>query len=438
MKAFRRKIPLSLTLAVVALVLCTPRTSADRVGYSKENLAEYFRSEVAKTQVPSAALVVTDVKDNQLHVITGSYPSVDCPQIIGSTTKSFTALAIMQLVEHGDVVLDTPAVDYLPAKTALEDVTVRELLNQTSGLGTNETLTNFTVGKNRGSFEYANVNYSLLGEIIGQVSGLGYVDYVQKHILDPLGMTRTYFDLEAAKAGGLALGHRNWFGFNLAQEMPYPGHSGAESLAAGYLISSPADLAKYARMYLQDGAGIISKDSINQMWQGRPDYGFGWFVSESKIHHAGMVENYLSSIVIVPERGLAAVMAVPAEDYLVASRMFEQIEAGIVAQFHGKSPATMESSYWIKHLAINSIYLTMVVVSVAPLLRWRRKHLAVDAAVHLGLPAVIFMVPSLAGSTWHMLRLFVPDAFWVGAFSITALLAGGVVKLVRKFIRSRA
>lgn len=434
MRAFRRAFPISLGLTALALVLCAPRASADRVGYSKELLEEYFRKEVAKTHVPGAALIITNAEHTQLSLVTGNYPSVDSPQIIGSTTKSFTALAIMQLVEKGVVALDTPAVEYIPRRLRLADVTVRELLNHTSGFGTNQRLKNFKVGQHRGSFEYANVNYSLLGEIIEQVSGESYADYLQKNILDPLGMTHTYFDLATAKADGLVPGYRNWFGFNIAQEMPYPGHFGPESLAAGYLITSPNDLATYARMYLDGGAGIISQQSIEQMWQGAPDYGFGWFVGERKIHHAGMVENYVSSIAMVPERGLAAVILVPAQDYFVASPMFEHIEDGVVAQLNGQSPPPAQSSYWLRHLGINIVYLGVLGLAAIPLIRtrrWREKPypLAVDLAIHLGLPAVMCLLPLAAGSTWRMVRLFVPDAFWVTTVSVVGLLAGGVWKL---------
>lgn len=90
----------------------------------------------------------------------------------------------------------------------------------------------------------------------------------KKNIFDPLGMTHTYCDLATAKVDGLVAGRRNWFGFNITQEMPYPGLFGSESLAAGYLITSPNDLAHYVRMYLDGGAGIISQQSIEQMWQG--------------------------------------------------------------------------------------------------------------------------------------------------------------------------
>ncbi len=440
MRAFRRAFPISL---VLALVLGAPRASAEQGGYSKELMEEYFREEAAKTHVPGAALVITNAEHTQLSLVTGVYPSADSPQIIGSTTKSFTALAIMQLVEKGVVALDTPAVAYLPERPRLADVTVRELLNHTSGFGTNQRLKNCKVGRQRGSFEYANVNYSLLGEIIEQVSGDSYADYLQKHILDPLGMTHTYGDLAAAQADGLVPGNRNWFGFNFAQDMPYPGLFGSETLAAGYLITSPNDLATYVRMYLQGGAAIISQQSIEQMWQGAPNYGFGWFVGEQKIHHAGMVENYVSSIAMVPERGLAAVMVVPAQDYLVASPMFEHIEDGVVAQLHGRSPAPLQSSYLLRHMGINAVYISLLGIAAIPLIRirrWRAKPypLAVDLAIHLGMPVVLCVLPLAAGSTWRMVRLFVPDAFWVTTLSAVGLLAGGVWKLQDMVKRRRA
>lgn len=99
MRAFRRTLPVSLVLAILTLVLGAPRTSAGQAGYSKELMEEYFRAEVAKTHVPGAALLITNADHTQLSLVTGVYPSADSPQIIGSTTKSFTALAIMQLVE---------------------------------------------------------------------------------------------------------------------------------------------------------------------------------------------------------------------------------------------------------------------------------------------------------------------------------------------------
>lgn len=127
-------------------------------------------------------------------------------------------------------------------------------------------------------------------------------------------------------------------------------------------------------------------------------------------------------------------MVVPAQDYFVASPMFERIEDGVVAQLNGQAPLPAQSSYWLRHLGINVVYLSVLGLAAIPLIRrrrWREKPypLAVDIAIHLGVPVVICLLPLAAGSTWRMVRLFVPDAFWITTISAAGLLAGGVWKL---------
>lgn len=180
--------------------------------------------------------------------------------------------------------------------------------------------------------------------------------------------------------------------------------------------------------------GSLANKALSKCGRGAPSYGFGWFVGEQKIHHAGLVENYVSSIAMVPERGLAAVTLVPAQDYLVASPMFEHIEDGVVAHLNGQPAAPLRSSYWLRHLGINAVYASVLGSAVIPLIRlrrWRQKPypLVVDVLMHLGLPVAICLMPLAAGSTWQMIRLFVPDAFWVATVSAAGLLTGGVLKL---------
>src|SRR5262249_42161646 len=153
------------------------------------------------------------------------------PFNIGSVTKSFTAMAVMQLVEKRQIVLDTPVQQYLPwfrladgAASSL--VTVRELLNQTSGIGTwprddiracKPTTTPEdevrSLAKVRPTalpgrtYQYSNANYVTLGVLVEAVSGQPYADYVQQHILAPLDMTDTFLSGEQALQHGVAVGH---------------------------------------------------------------------------------------------------------------------------------------------------------------------------------------------------------------------------------------
>src|SRR5215472_10333645 len=183
------------------------------------------------------------------------------PFILGSTSKSFTALAIMQLVEAGKVELDAPVQRYLPwfrvADTkASARITVRQLLNQTSGipanseneqkegfLGTgNETLEQYVRGLKTlaldrpvgASFEYANTNYSVLGLIVQVVSGQSYESYIQQHIFAPLQMSHSFASERSAQRDGLAQGYQLRFGFPVPTAQPYL----RDMLPAGYLIST--------------------------------------------------------------------------------------------------------------------------------------------------------------------------------------------------------
>jgi CubicO group peptidase (beta-lactamase class C family) len=189
------------------------------------------------------------------------------PFIIGSLSKSFTALAIMQLVQAGKVVLDAPVQRYLPwfrvaDETASTQITVRHLLNQTSGLST-KTGRSFQgngdvssgalekavrklrsaeltapVGK---TYQYSTVNYAALGLIVQTVAGRSYESYIQTEILDPLRMSDSYTSEAAAKQHGLATGHHYWFGRPRAADLPY----NRGLILAGYLISSAEDMSHY-------------------------------------------------------------------------------------------------------------------------------------------------------------------------------------------------
>ncbi|MCU0482572.1 MAG: beta-lactamase family protein, partial [Anaerolineae bacterium] len=135
----------------------------------------------------------------------------------GSSTKIVTAIAVMQLWEQGLVQLDAPISDYLPYFPAKFPITVRHLLTHTSGLPASPNVVGYVSlndGEQLDSADvareyvagltelihepgadnyYVNYNFLLLGEIVHEISGMPYVDYVRQHILTPLRMTRTDF-----------------------------------------------------------------------------------------------------------------------------------------------------------------------------------------------------------------------------------------------------
>ncbi|NHJ84041.1 MAG: beta-lactamase family protein [Asgard group archaeon] len=154
--------------------------------------------------------------------------SLDTLYGIGSCTKSFTCLALLQLTEQGKLKLTDPISKYLPFKIGFEDspITIHHFMSHSSGipnLGVASVIISRYVGKNEtyipmSSFEdiinhvngaqneiaskpgekyfYNNSAYLLLGEIIAKVSGMSYEEYIKENILKPLGMTRSTFSRE--------------------------------------------------------------------------------------------------------------------------------------------------------------------------------------------------------------------------------------------------
>jgi len=275
---------LTLALALFADRRVRRRSDPDSISESDpfEEIDAYVERQIDRLKIPGAALAIVE-GDEIAHLRGfgqarpgGDAPTPRTPFIIGSLTKSFTALAVMQLVEDGKVELDAPVQRYLPwfrvaDPRAFAQITVRHLLNQTSGLpqlsglrplvdfddspGASErqarALSTLVLSRPVGSaWEYSNMNYNLLGLIVEVASGESYEAYVQEHIFAPLQMTHSYTSQAEARENGMAVGHRYWFAIPFAEPnllMP------RGSLAGGELISSSEDMARYLIAHLNEG-----------------------------------------------------------------------------------------------------------------------------------------------------------------------------------------
>jgi CubicO group peptidase (beta-lactamase class C family) len=172
---------------------------------------------------------------------------------LGSVTKSFTALAALRLAEESSLDLDTPVAHYLPWFAVADPeasgrITVRHLLNQTSGLSEGgdpnanaptpsleaqvRLMRDARLTRPVGTaFQYYNQNYRLLGLLIETVSQMSYADFLTSRVLAPLNMGQTVAD--PTQAENLSPGYSRLFGFPLQRPQPLnPG-----GLASGYLIS---------------------------------------------------------------------------------------------------------------------------------------------------------------------------------------------------------
>lgn len=456
-----KKIP-ALLLSMLLLLSCVGPLSAHAAEIpAHDSLDAYIEEEFQKTHIPGMSVQIVSADEVLFAETYGDCESLDSAFILGSISKSFTAAAIMQLAEQGRLDLDAPMADYLPEVKQSCRTTVRQLLNQTSGIKTYDTLETYDSSDTPAPYQYANVNYNLLGKIVEQVSELDYGSYVEQNIFAPLGMEHSYTSLEEARTGGLTAGYRNYFGLMIKQGMPYPSGNieGWLTLPSAYLISSANDMGKYLQAYLKDGAGFLGAASVNTMFydsvEAAPDYqyGMGWGLDnrgdEPILWHGGNVENYTTAMFLLPERGLAAIVLTNACDYFVANGMAVQLPYNIVYKLLGQETQDIqESTYLTSHLVIDGVLFLALLLSLLPLIflrRWFKKHrdgvskpgVVWAILLHAALPTLLLVLFPVLGLPISVVSGFAPDIFLVTLTCGAVLYLTGAVKLAFRLRRRK-
>ncbi len=440
----------------------------------------YVEEQMRRFSIPGASLAIVEgAQIVHLRGIgrarpNGEAPTSQTPFFIGSLTKSFTALAVMQLVEAGKIELDAPVQRYLPwfrvaDPQASAQVTVRHLLNQTSGLPMLLGMTNLADVDDRpdaaerqvralstlkitrpvgSKFEYSNLNYNVLGLIIEAVSGESYSDYIQQHIFDPLDMRHSYTSKAEAHQDGLAMGYRFWFGIPVAaRNLPVP----RGSLSSGQLISSAEDMGHYLIAQLNDGrygsaqilssAGITEMHrpaaEINEMGMSLGHYGMGWIsegTGEARIvSHSGIVPDFGGFMALVPEqkKGLVLLFNV---NHAMMKMTYDEVGAGAAQLLAGQplAPHRFGAAPWLMRglLLIPLLQIAGVVATLLLLRQWRHHPEQRPSGVRKwGLHILLPLIPNLSlvalplllrvKGTFGFTRFFMPDVAWL------ALISGG-------------
>lgn len=268
---------------------------------------------------------------------------------IGSTAKTFTATAIMVLVDQGDVDLDSPVRDYLPelrlhdARTA-ETLTVGQLLNHTAGWDGGDAW--IDTGEGDDAVErvvahlaelpqqfpagtgasYNNAAFVLAGRVIEKVTGDTYEQALARLVLEPLGLSQTLTSLNKIMTGSFAVGHHAPGSPDGRLEVCTPWSDPRGYLPAGArLASSLHDQLTWARFQLgdgrtPDGTRLLTEHSLRAMHEPSTDHelmpgvriGLGWLLREIDgvrlIEHHGDVSGQHSSITVIPDRDCAIVV----------------------------------------------------------------------------------------------------------------------------------
>ncbi len=438
-------------LAVLALGLSV----ALPAGVPEGSIEDFIDSEMPASGVPGLAYAVvadgeiTSVGAHGVVEIGGDMEvTLDTPFLTGSISKSFTALAVMQLVEAGEVDLDTEVSQYLDGFSGgpAGAITVRQLLSHTSGFSTlqgNASHTDATSGKDELArrvdglaevnpayepderWEYSNTNYEILGRLIEVVSGQEYQVYVAANILEPVGMEHS-FVADGEIHESMATGHRPWFG----TRRPLPENATQRGTAPqGGIVASASDLALYMQMMMNGEDDVLSAEGKALMMrpasEASPFYGFGWYVDSGNgsVWHSGSSPGFETLATMVVTEKKAVVVLVNGGSGLGFGET-TQLRNSITAraldlEYEGEGSRWSQKALFIGVVLLPIMYVLSMIWAGLRRAKLRAKlKSGIFGLFSLWFPLlttlvaawVIFsLVPRLGGAPLGTIRLFQPD-----------------------------
>ncbi len=348
----------------------------------------YLEDALDATGLPGVSVVVTH-GDRVVHATGAGHDSAgrpvtaDTPMRVASVSKSFTAAGVLTLVEDGRVSLDDPVRRWLP--TVPEGVTVRHLLNQTSGLADSsvnigELESARTLAEYADRFEgtlaappgttwsYSNANYDLAARLAEVVSGQPFDEFMASAVFEPLGMADT------SVGGAAADGYNSLFGVWFSR----PELAGGPAVnGAGGVVTTAADMGRW--LVAQNGHGPFPASLVRTMQEPSvvDEYGMGWAAGDDGLPvHSGNLWTYNAVQAIDPATGYGyAVMTNGAGLYDDT----QDVLAGLVSLTRGESPAvpggSRQTFEWVL-AAVGLVALALGVLGVVRARRWSAKRLA--------------------------------------------------------------
>jgi len=300
-----------------------------------DTVDDYVRAQMIWEQIPGLSIAV--VRDGKViktegygfaNLETSTVATPETVYRIGSVSKQFLAAGMMLLVQEGKVGLDDPVSKYLDTPATWKEITVRRLLTHTSGIvrespvfdsmkvqsdmeaikATFSLPLRFVPGS---KWEYSNMNYYCVAEIIRKVTGASWSEFIAERIFKPVSMmstrTTTVTEIVPNRASGYATteeGLRNAEVWNALRP-------------SGAFMSTVSDLVRWDATLYTDH--ILNAESRKAMWtpvrlndgESYP-YGFGWIVNDvnghRRIRHSGGVPGFVAEFSRFPDDRISVIL----------------------------------------------------------------------------------------------------------------------------------
>lgn len=465
-------------MIAVMLVFCTflpvlvQATSNDKIN----KIDQFIEAQQSISKIPGLSVIIVDKGETVYQkgfgfadMKTKKPVTSDTLFELGSTSKAFTGLAILQLEKQGLLKRSDDVRKYIPWLTLTysgeeQVITIQQLLSHTSGIPSNsitqipestadnaleltvKTLLDQPLNRKPGSsFEYATINYDVLGLVIEQVSKQPFEQYIQQKILQPVGMNQSFVGVHQVHSSKMASGYK----IGLMREQPYipPVYRG--NIPAGYVISNANDIARWLKLQLGN-SDIYSISNHLIQESHTPDqtvepfdtntyYANGWAIVEKDkkpyIYHAGENPTFTSYFIMQPDEQIGvAILANMNTSFTTA------IVQGVMDLWEGKTIQGQHvSSYQKLDKIVTIISAFIIVISIIfcyllfknarSLYKKQREVVKLNykriflISVHTVIVAILlttlFIAPNilLGGLNWTFIKVWAPTSITILLYS---------------------
>ncbi len=374
-------------IAILMLLILVPTAASAeaRVVIDEFAISRWVTENMQALNIPSIAVGIVG-PDKDYYLETYGPAELDQPFLIGSLSKSVTALAVMLLVHDGVMKLEDSASQWVGGVPAA--VTVRHLLHQTSGLARADDVEGWTeLGATvedlvaratfaaPGTYGYSNLNYNILGVIVAKASGKPYAEFVKHRIFDPAGMATA--SAQPNPPSGHVVGHQYMYGFPM--DFGEPAYNPA-TVPAGFIWMAPNDMSRWIRLFVAkgklDGKQVVPAAVVEQLLQ-KPDgsdYAMGWLIKTDGptpyAKHTGATAAFTSAMSVVPDREFGVFVLTNLNLWMGVGAT--TILNGVMSPILGTPPSAATNIEFIVRLGFGLLVALIIFTFLFELLRWIR------------------------------------------------------------------
>ncbi|GAB1819822.1 serine hydrolase domain-containing protein [Herbidospora sp. RD11066] len=443
--------------ALTGVLLTAGPASAGTGELTSAAIDAYVRGYIERTHLPGALVAVT--KGDQVvhtagygHTADGEAITKDTPMPLASLSKSFTALAVLRT----GIDIDAPVQKYLPEFTMADPragrITVRDLLNQTSGMS-DQTFPELTLPApdtlkdavamlrtaslttDPGTKEtYHNPNYAVAARLVEVVTGVPFADHMAATVFGPLGMTSTRTVNTTRDLPGAGEGYIRAYGQLIRRSHPKWFVNGSFGV-----VSTAADMAKW--LIAQNGSDATIEMTHTPSGVGGSDYAMGWKTGKTaggapQIRHTGWLLTHNSAQTLLPASGYGIAVVtntgmISGDDSMIITDALVDLLEGRPDE--GAVPFSTTVDPWLAALTL--LNLGLGVLGVLRARRWAGRSLwrlipyALPIAFFAGLAHVMGFLLNRVGTmdqiTYGWLALYVWAA--TGALAAAAVVVARLV-----------